>query len=85
MKKRVILDFGGRQFSIPMKPHQYVTSITDTRFAICENQNINGVESQSIIQVFNADTFRVEDCCGGSGDPNCACNAVDATKQQLNG
>ena len=85
MKKRVILEYRGRTHAISMKDQQYVSKINDTRFAICENQNINGQESQSIIQVFNADTFRVEDCCGGSGDPNCACNAVDATKQQLNG
>lgn len=70
-KKRIIAEYEGREFTIRVNTGQTVATLTPTRFVIMEK---NGYNEDSIVQVFNADVFRVEKCCGGNAvDDMCVC------------
>lgn len=70
-KKRIIAEYEGKEFTISVNTRQTVSALATTRFAIMEK---NGYNEDSIVQVFNADVFRVEKCCGGNAvDDMCVC------------
>lgn len=75
MKRRIVAEHKSGAFSIPLKTNQYVDMIGENKYAILEKHYDcdSATTIKSYIQVFNADVFRVEDCCGGTDSVNCAC------------
>lgn len=74
-KQRIVVDNNGKQFAIGFDiNNEYITPLSDTRFAIMRVNSTTGAET--IVQVFNADVFKVVDCCNGTGDNStCACSS----------
>lgn len=74
-KQRIVIDNQGNQFAIEFNSdNEYITALSDTRFAIMRINSTTGAEA--IVQVFNADVFKVVDCCNGTGDNStCACSS----------
>lgn len=75
MKKRIVAEHKSGQFAIPLKENEWVIQLDTGKYAVMSLKYL--VESahtvDTISQVFHADVFRVEDCCGGTDATACAC------------